>query len=289
VKLLRKLIDLILYSSLWIALCAAAQVQLTHDLIGTSQRPDTYTWFVFATTIGLYGLHRLVGINIVRAYEHEGRFAVIKKYRSHIIVYSVLGFIAAAVFFIMLPSATWLYLIIPVAISAAYVIPTTKSGRRLRDLPLVKIFLLASSWSLLTTTVPLLNIGFAEPTTITLIFLERFLFIIAITIPFDIRDMEVDSSTGLRTLPHVLGVSRSKVLAVLLLGLSGVVAGVLLAQGVYPHGILIPYVAFLMITALLIWEARAGRSDDYYSGLLDGTMLLLYLLVFVQQFIVNWI
>ncbi len=285
---LRKFIHLILYSSLWIAICAAAQVQLTFELIGSPQGPGNYTLFVFASTIGLYGLHRLVGINIVRAFEHEGRFAIIKKYRSHIIVYSVLGFIAAGVFFILLPSSTWLYLILPVAISAAYVIPTTKSGKRLRDLPLVKIFLLASSWSLLTTTVPLLNIGYSETIPITLIFIERFLFIIAITIPFDIRDMDVDTETGLQTLPHILGITRSKILAISLLGLSAVVAYVLLAQGVYAQGILWSYAIFLTITALLIWRSHAGHSDYFYSGLLDGTMLLLYLLLIGQQFTVNW-
>ena len=284
---LRKLIDLILYSSLWIAVCAAAQVQLTYELIGTPQELDTYTLFVFASTIGLYGLHRLVGINIVRAFEHEGRFAVIKKFRSHIIVYSIIGFIAAAVFFFALPPKMWLYLILPVAISAAYVIPTSKTGKRLRDLPLVKIFLLASSWSLLTTTIPLLYIDYSKSLPITLIFLERFLFIVAITIPFDIRDIEVDAGTGLQTLPHLLGITKSKILAILLLFLSTAIAVLLFTQGVYPLDAQWSYAIFIPITALLIWGSRAGRSDYYYSGLLDGTMLLLFLLLITQQFIAN--
>jgi len=282
VTFLRKLIDLILYSSLWIAVCATAQVLLTYELIGNPQGIDIYTSFVFASTIGLYGLHRLVGINIVRAFEHEGRFAVIKQYRSHILVYTVIGFIAAAVLFSLLSAKTWLYLILPIAISAAYVIPTNKTGKRLRDFPLIKVFLLASSWSLLTTTVPLLNIGYTDPASASLIFLERFLFVIAITIPFDIRDMEVDAGTGLRTLPHLLGVPRSKILAILLLFFSAIIGIILFAQGVYPADMQPLYSIFIVITSLLIWGSRTGRSDYYYSGLLDGTMILLYLLLVIR-------
>lgn len=245
---------------------------------------DVYTGFVFASTIGLYGLHRLVGINIVRAFEHEGRFAVIKQYKSHILIYSAFGFIAAAILFVMLPVKTWLYLAIPLAISAAYVIPTNKSAkRRLRDIPLIKVFLLAASWSLLTTTVPLLNIGYTDIAILSLIFIERFLFIVAITIPFDIRDMDVDSGTGLRTLPHVLGVTRSKLLAIVLLLCSAAVAAFMIAQDVYHVEILWPYIAFIAITASLIWGAHQKRGDYYFSGLLDGTMILLYLILAISQ------
>jgi 4-hydroxybenzoate polyprenyltransferase len=285
VNFLRKLIDLILYSSLWIAIGAAAQVQLTYTLFGIPQGLDIYTLFVFASTIGLYGLHRLIGIDKVRAFAHEGRFAVIKKFRSHIIAYSIIGFIAGAVLILLLPSTTWLYLVLPIAITAAYVIPTSKTGRRLRDFHLIKIFLLASSWSLLTTTVPLLNAGYTEAIPVAMIFIERFLFVIAITIPFDIRDIEVDTATGLRTLPHQLGVPGSKILALLLLMASAGIAFLLLTRGVYPNGIIWPYSVFLVITAVLIWGSRTRRGDYYYSGLLDGTMLLLYLLLVIEHLV----
>jgi len=121
--------------------------------------------------------------------------------------------------------------------------------------------------------------GYTDYTAVAIIFLERFLFIMAITIPFDIRDVEVDSGTGLSTLPHILGVTRSKILAIILLIFAGVVTFFLVAQGVYQIDIFWPYSIFVVITALLIWGTRADRSDYYYSGLLDGTMMLLYLLI----------
>jgi len=143
--------------------------------------------------------------------------------------------------------------------------------------------LIATSWSLLTTTVPLLNIGYSDVTLLALIFLERFLFVFAITIPFDIRDMEVDTSTGVRTLAHALGETRSKIVALFFLILSAAIAVALVTQGVYPLELKWPYVVFFVITASLIWLTKVDRGDYYYSGLLDGTMMLLYLLVVVYS------
>ena len=157
-SLLRKFSDLILYSSLWIAFCAAAQVQLTYELIGSAQGIDAYTLFVLASTLALYCVHRLIGIPRVQAFEHEGRFAIIRKYKNHIITYCILGLIASFVFALKLSYSTWLLLALPVLVSAAYVVPLGNKGKRLRDFPFIKIFIIAISWSLLTTTVPLLAI-----------------------------------------------------------------------------------------------------------------------------------
>ena len=45
-------------------------------------------------------------------------------------------------------------------------------------------------------------------------FIERFLFTMAITIPFDIRDQEEDLKQGLSTLPIWIGIDKSILLAV---------------------------------------------------------------------------
>ena len=48
-------------------------------------------------------------------------------------------------------------------------------------------------------------------------FFERFLFIMAITIPFDIRDLKIDNQVGLKTIPSILGIKKSKMIAYFLL------------------------------------------------------------------------
>ena len=280
---LRKFVDLILYSSLWIAICAAAQVQLTYMLTGRPFQVDAYTLFIFFSTIGLYSIHRIVGMDKVRAFEHEGRFAVIKKYAGHIRIYGTIGLIGSGVFWFMLPWQTWLWLIAPIAISLGYVVPTGSGRPRLRDFHYIKLFLLAIAWSMLTTVVPLVHTGFTAPVPILLIFAERAFFLIAITIPFDIRDLKVDASTSLATLPSAIGIRRSKVLATLAMCLSAAIVLWLVHSEVYPVAYAMPFALLFVLTVATITGSSPQRNDYYYSGLMDGLMIVGPLIYLIMQ------
>jgi 4-hydroxybenzoate polyprenyltransferase len=198
---------------------------------------------------------------------------VIREYRSHIIIYGVIASAGALYFFLHLPLNIIWWLVLPAVISILYVVPLGKR-KRWRDYSLVKIFLISVVWSALTGLIPFVHTGYAEWTSGVLLFIERALFIFAITIPFDIRDIYVDDTSGLRTLPQVIGVRRSKLLAILILGISAMLTFVLIAMEVYDLRLVIPYLICWCITALLIWKSQIEMDDHYYSGLLDGTMFL---------------
>ncbi|MEL6923545.1 MAG: hypothetical protein AAFO94_05805, partial [Bacteroidota bacterium] len=121
-KWLKPLIDLILYSNLWIACCAAAmtfQSYFLYDLYGS---PLPLTALVFFSTLFLYALHRIVGISKVHEFiEDFERYQVIAKYRHHIIVYAVLAAIGGAVSFFYVSLSVKLALIVPALLSLAYV------------------------------------------------------------------------------------------------------------------------------------------------------------------------
>ena len=274
-----------LYSSLWISLCAAAQVQLTYDLAGLHAPLDIFTVFVFASTLALYSLHRIVGIKRMATFRDAGRFKVIRKFRSHIVLYGIAGAVVSGYLLLRLPPSTWLYLIAPVVLSILYVLPVTSGSGRLREIPFAKIFLVAINWSLLTTVIPLLNQGIQAPH-LWVIFAERFLFVFAITLPFDIRDIAVDSRR-VRTIPMVIGPVFSRWLAIVLLGLSLLLVLYLVSAETYPSAALVPFVGGYMVAAILIRESHAGRDDHYFSGLVDGTLFLIPFLVWVWLRYIN--
>jgi len=100
-----------------------------------------------------------------------------------------------------------------------YVIPLCK--RRgvtfsFRDFPGVKIYSIALCWAGVTVFFPLLAVGFQLDSGVWWLFIQRVLILIVITIPFDIRDVKKDPPS-LRTLPQLIGVGKSKGLALLLL------------------------------------------------------------------------
>jgi 4-hydroxybenzoate polyprenyltransferase len=114
-----------------------------------------------------------------------------------------------------------------------------------------------------------------------LLFTERALFIFAITIPFDIRDIQIDETSKLKTLPQVIGIRKSQFLALLLLSISALLTIVLISTDVYDVELLTPYLLCTGITGLLISRASVDKDDYYYSGLLDGMMFLLPFLYWV--------
>ncbi|HLF63100.1 MAG TPA: UbiA family prenyltransferase [Saprospiraceae bacterium] len=274
VSLIRKLSNLILYSSLWIGACAAALVTFTYDVTGSGIGTDAYVGFIFCGTLVLYAIHRLTGLEHIKVYHDQGRFEVIRKYRSFIIIYGVIGLLGTLYFLLHLPMNIMWWLVLPGMISFMYVVPLGKR-KRWRDYSFIKIFLISTAWAALTGLIPFVHTGAADWKSGTLLFFERALFIFAIAIPFDIRDLRVDDTSGLKTLPQLIGVRRAKVLALIILGISALLAFALISMQVYDHRLVIPYLICCVITALLIWNSQMNLDDHYYSGLLDGTMFLM--------------
>jgi 4-hydroxybenzoate polyprenyltransferase len=103
---------------------------------------------------------------------------------------------------------------------------------------------------------------------------ERGAFIFAITIPFDIRDMSLDAVQQLDTLPGVLGENRAKKWAYLSLA---IMIAAVLGSAHWSYYALPTAVALLLSassTVWMVWKSTAARHDYYFTGLLDGTMLI---------------
>ncbi len=85
--------------------------------------------------------------------------------------------------------------------------------KRLRDIPLVKVLLIAFVWSGQAVLLPAIDMYGAPhwfTNQVAFLWMSQFVFILFITIPFDIKDMHVDSVTGVTTLPSMLGEQFSK-------------------------------------------------------------------------------
>jgi len=189
--ILKKLIDLILYSNLWIGLCAAAMCLQTQYILNNKVEWNWLVGLIFLSTLFLYALHRIVGFKKIKNFKNIERYAVISNYRSHIIIYAVLAGIGAGVCFLKLSLQIQLSLFIPALISLGYAIPFVSGKKRLRDFNYIKIFLIAIVWSWVTVLLPAIEIDKIWTPEIWMVAAERSLFIFAICLPFDIRDMEI--------------------------------------------------------------------------------------------------
>ena len=87
----------------------------------------------------------------------------------------------------------------------------------LRNIPGLKQFLITLVWTMSTVLLPLLeaqhhHMGIVNMRDATILVAKRFLFIGALTVPFDIRDLFQDRQTGLKN--HPRNVRRKKCLPI---------------------------------------------------------------------------
>jgi len=168
--------------------------------------------FVFFSTVVSYNYIRLTRIKQIDSWFANW----LNSNKTYLILLSIFSFLGCGYLMLQLKLQA-LFMLIPFAfLTAIYVIPPFISKKiNLRNLPVVKIFIIAISWAGITVLFPLIQYDLFNDEILWL-FLRRFLFVVVLTLPFDIRDVLYDSKS-LMTLPIWLGVKKAKILGLVFL------------------------------------------------------------------------
>ena len=215
---MRTLRNLLVYTNVWIAL-AASLLTLANAVVIKVPVESVFSLaaFVFLATASAYTFLRLIGLREKHEQAQSEFMDWVRKYKSPLILWTGITAAAALYFFFQLNFARQLVLASSMLVSVLYGIPCIPFKgklRPLRQLPYIKTILVAITW-MLTTAVSVYADRWpiqVRPQDI-LLCLFVFTFIIGLTIPFDIRDANWDKEIELPTLAHLLGVKRTRQLA----------------------------------------------------------------------------
>jgi 4-hydroxybenzoate polyprenyltransferase len=201
------------------------------------------------------------------------------------LIFGALGIICAY----FLNEFCW-YLLVPMGfLTVFYVIPLTPfsgKGTTLRQLPFLKIFVIAFVWSIVIIVIPFTEISvdinlFSVLQKIPwLSFSAVFCFVVAITIPFDIRDMEFDRKDQIQTIPTSLGLKKSVLISVLF-ALCSFLCWLFIGE-IKNH--ILPLGLGYLITILLILATNEKRNEFFYAGWIESTVLIVYGTVLIAQY-----
>jgi 4-hydroxybenzoate polyprenyltransferase len=111
--------------------------------------------------------------------------------------------------------------------------------------------------------------------------IRRFFFILALTIPFEIKDMAGDRQHSLKTLPLIFGIESTKLIAQ---GLLLLLMILLTIQYFFFDISLVNMLAVnlsLLITISCIQPIREETGDKWYYIVLDGMMVLQFVFVYL--------
>jgi len=163
------------------------------------------------------------------------------------------------------------FLVLPAVVALLYALPVFPKGNRLRDFPFIKVFLISVVWAWLTALVPAGNVLSFQDPSVWLLSAERGLFILGITIPFDIRDYHTDKVAGVDTLPAVIGPYRARYLSAFCLCFAGVVA---FFNPLYSSAQWVALIISLLPALIIVKYSTPNRHDYFYTGLADGLMIV---------------
>jgi hypothetical protein len=275
-SILKTLVDSNFFVALVLGSLTASTYANFHEL--------SWKWYVpasiFLSSFILYSFHRLYKIDFIPKDQLAERHLWMLK--NAIKVKYAMVF-AVFLMMLLLPnfSADTIVWLVPASIvSIGYTIPIlpTKDGwQRFRDIPLTKPLIIALVVSYLTLAFPLFEqegiYVLSNKLNIAALF-ERCCFLIAVTIPFEIRDVRSDNMAGLSTMATRLGFIESKktslaatftwLVLLALLCLEAQSLNLFLVQLIFVGGPLV----------IAVWKMKPGWNEHQYALIFEGLILL---------------
>lgn len=272
----------ILIASAAVGLTLASQVQL-----GMKPQPQLYLAILFFATLLDYNFHRFITVNSMSGNMLAEKYKWTAAHLPLLKVLIVTSFVGLTFTLLFTGARIIIFLGVLLIPTILYSIPANRKPNRnfqLQRMPGLKSLLIASVWASATVFLSILQSGSSSDTDqILLLFVERFTYIFAMAIPFDIRDMKVDELAGLRTIPIAFGERTAR-------NISSIALLISLSIAIYHYAdnnmvFIIPaYVLCIFVSFTLINSRRLQRLPDYYHGLLDGSILLYGILITLSYY-----
>ena len=272
----RKFIDLLLFGNIYIAVATVCLIQSSLIQLGYSGHLFSYSVLSFFATLFVYNFQRIFYKPQEDISLHSIRRKWIFKNQPAIKVLSFIGAAGVAVSFFYNDPKIVYYLSPLLLLCLAYFIPYIK----LRKSPCFKLLTLTAVWTMVTSVVPVLYLHYdLFQKNNMLHILVRFIFMIAICIPFDIRDLQIDEADNISTLPHIMGENRTRIFAVIFMLIYILLIVLEYKFSMFSMPIFVALLLSAIINMILVSMSSSKKSEYFFVAGLDGTMILQGLLM----------
>ena len=267
---LKRLLDFYINSSLHVAVAVVSFCILTAYESNLNLTTDFYVSIFCASVLG-YNFVKYFGL----AKFYYRSLTTRLKYIQWVSVFSLIGL---GYTFCLLQNTSQLLLVVLGLITFLYAIPLgIKTPKNLRSIGGVKIYVIAIVWVMTSVVLPLLEAQEVFTVDHYLILLQRIFIVIALMLPFEIRDLEIDE-LHLSTIPQKLGVKYTKIIGYALLG-DAVLMEFFKVQFSQNRFLVLLFSAAIL--ALMLANSKKRRSRYYTAFWVEAIPVFSLLLVFV--------
>ncbi|HUH28099.1 hypothetical protein [Gelidibacter sp.] len=271
-KRLKPLFDFYINSSIHVALAVFSMTYVT--LLELNLPTDwPLLFFAFFSTITGYNFVKYFGM----AKFHHRRLA---GWLKVIQLFSLICFLLMLWFLFQLKPKTIIYIGIFGLVTFLYAIPFLPKRyfmdqqQNLRNIGGLKVYVIALVWAGVTVLLPIFDANGVFNTDAWLMTMQRFLLVMLLMLPFEIRDLKYDS-LKLATVPQKIGVKNTKLMGVAV-GMFFFALEFLKAE--WRVKLMALTMAVTLITLLFIVFADKKKSD-YYSSFWVESVPIIWLIL----------
>ena len=262
---LRSVLLLLVHSNLLISL-SATSVAVSTIVLADLPLDSVPLFIVFAVTLFVYSFNRLTDLaedkqNVPR------RASFVERYGTILFAVGVTLYLIATAIAIRtgIPGAP--AMIVPLTVAVLYSVVGVKR------ILFVKNLLVGLSWGMIPLGV---GVYYEQLLTVDILFVFGFVTA-ALTIAavvFDIKDIEGDRAEGIRTVPLVVGVERTRQGAAAASAVLGLFVAAAVQLGVvdWQYLLLVPFTAYMIGYSLV---AEVNRTPLFYGFVIDSEHIVL--------------
>jgi hypothetical protein len=258
-KVLKQLFGFYINSSIHVALSVFSLTWITLLEYGIPY-DEALLFFVFFASISGYNFVKYFGI---AKFHHRS----LADWLKTIQIFSFLCFIFMCYYALQLGINTMFFIVGLGLVTFFYAIPFLPkhlfldSKNNLRNIGGLKVYLIALVWTGVTVFLPIINNDYTINADVVITGIQRFVFIVVLLLPFEIRDLMYDS-LKLATIPQKIGVKQTKIIGVVLLGLFLLLE--FFKEGTTVESLLVSIVISVVIGLFLLYSKK--EQGTYYSS-----------------------
>lgn len=198
-------------------------------------------------------------------------------------VFSLVCFLLMIYFALQLYAVTQWVIGLLALLTFLYAVPIlpkrvfAQSHHNLRSVGGLKVYVIAVVWTGATVFMPLLNAQVAMESQFAVTLVQRFLFIVVLMMPFEIRDLQYDS-IQLATIPQRIGIRRTKALGLIALALFFILD---FLKKDWSQTLIVAHLIISVITFLFLFFADKKQGRYYSAFWVEAIPIMWIILILV--------
>jgi hypothetical protein len=266
-RFLKLVFNFYLNASIHVAFSVFAFLRITEIYFSFSYN-ENLNWFIFFGTITGYNFVKYAGVAKLHHRSLTRNLRIIQ-------IFSLVCFLSLCYFAYQTSIETLLITLPFCLLTVLYAVPFLSGfDKNLREVSYLKIIVVAIVWAGFTVLIPVLDIGKEVSLNVLFLILQRFLVVVVLILPFDIRDVKYDA-ISLQTIPKKIGVERTKKIGLILLIFSLLLEYLIIT----PSNVKTPFMIFFFLVITLLMRAKIDQSKYYSSFWVESLPIVWWLIL----------